>query len=95
MLTLINGLINVFRNEKITKKEGSKMNTETMTAEQQEKIIQYKHVAQWFLLAFNKLAINDYGYFCQWCNRYDRGIDFFVAQMDSKRREAWLEYFQE
>ena len=34
MLTLINGLINVFRNEKITKKEGSKMNTETMTAEQ-------------------------------------------------------------
>ena len=95
MLTLIRELINVFRNEKITKKEGSKMNTETMTAEQQEKIIQYKYVAQWFLLAFNKTAISDYSYFCEWCNRYDRGIDFFVAQMDSKRREAWLEYFQE
>ena len=88
VLTLID------REEKRQEERKEILNNEIMTAEQQEKIIEYKYVAQWFLLAFNKTAISDYSYFCQWCNRYDNSIDWFVCNMDSQRRAAWLEYLQ-
>ena len=43
----------------------------------------------WFLCAFGKKAEQDVLYFGEWLNRYQKGLDWFISRMDSKRREAW------
>ena len=44
----------------------------------------------WYALAFGHLPEENKSYYAEWERRYNLGLDFFTAQMDSKRREAWL-----
>lgn len=56
------------------------------------KLEEFKFLVPWFYAAFESNPAGNYGYFCTWCSRYNRGLDWFVANMDSKRRALWVKY---
>jgi len=65
---------------------------ERLTADQENKesmIEANKPLYVWFLWSFGRNPEHDPGYYAQWSRRYNKGLESFINEMDSKRRDTW------